>query len=295
MQILTSTNVLLVCSIKTISKTICVMNLWKFPASACNTRSWMPPKFFRRYWPFQLEQGLTHSAATWMPCWFVLHRTYTGFQEFCINWNQPSILTSDPNWVQVRLHIQNPIWLAVNHLLFNRNPLRFSGGSCSSHVPAIDPEDTDQKLGRLPAGSVCEIKSTPSTEQQTTQNHPKTSNTPIFLGKILGGLFCCCIPFPPFFFGEKTSQIKGETSPLGPFTLLGTPTKPTESKNGASGSLQEVGWRLRGWNHRSITHEFLVGKKNPCKKVWPEVGNVEIYTNTSWNCIQTCFCFCFFG
>ena len=131
-----------------------------------------------------------------------------------------------------------------------------------------------------------------------TTNHPKSSKNiqtlRFFWGKIFGGLFCCCIPFPPFFFGEKTSQIKGETSPLGPFTLLGTPTKPTESKTNP-GSLQEVGRRLRGWNDQ-IYPRVSGAKKKPCKKVWPEVGNVEIYTNTSWNCIQTCFFFwCFFG
>lgn len=147
----------------------------------------------------------------------------------------------------------------MNHLLFNRNPLRFSGGSCSSHVPAIDPEDTDQKLGRLPAGSVCEIKSTPSTEQQTTQNHPKTSNTPIFLGENLGGFWGVASHSPRFFFGKKTSQIKGETSPLD-LSPCWEPQPNPRSRKTNPGSLQEVGWRLRGWNHQ-ITHEFLVGKK----------------------------------
>lgn len=153
----------------------------------------------------------------------------------------------------------------MNHLLFNRNPLRFSGGSCSSHVPAIDPEDTDQKLGRLPAGSVCEIKSTPSTEQQTTQNHPKTSNTPIFLGENLGG-FGGLHPIPPvFFLGKKRAKSKVKRPPW-TFHPLGNPQPNPRSRK----RIQDLYKKWGGDSEDGITifsHEFLVGKKNPCKKV----------------------------
>lgn len=88
------------------------------------------------------------------------------------------------------------------------------------------------------------------------QKHPTLR---FFWGKIWGVLGGC-IPFPPFFFwGGKNGQIKGETSPLDLSPPWEPPTKPAESKTNP-GSLQEVGWRLRGWNHQ-ITHEFLVRRK----------------------------------
>ena len=150
----------------------------------------------------------------------------------------------------------------MNHLLFNRNPLRFSGGSCSSHVPAIDPEDTDQKLGRLPAGSVCEIKSTPSTEQQTTQNHPKTSNTPIFLGENLGG----CIPFPPFFFWEKNEPNQKKRPPW-TFHPVGNPNQT----RGVEKRIQDLYKKWGGDSEDGIT-------KSPTSFWWEEKSIQESMT-----------------
>lgn len=201
MQILTSTNVLLVCSIKTIS-TKCVMNLWNttpklsaMPAAECLQN--VPQRLAISTWA--RVDTFSSDLNALLVCFASDIHWISGV---CINWNQHSILTSDPNWVQVRLHIQNPIWLAVNHLLFNGNPLRFWG----VHVPAmfqpLIPRTLIKNLDDSLQAQFAKLRNQIHTIYGTT-NHPKSSKNiqtlRFFGGKIWGG-FGGLHPIPPVFF-----------------------------------------------------------------------------------------------
>lgn len=135
------------------------------------------------------------------------------------------------------------------------------GGSCSSHVPAIDPEDTDQKLGRLPAGSVCEVaKSNPhhlrnNKPPKIIQKHP---NTPIFWGENLGRFWGVASHSPRFLLRNV---------PPGPFTLLGTPSQPREFRKRF---IQDLYKKWGGDSEEGLTQSptsFWWEKRKPCKKV----------------------------
>ena len=219
-------------------------------------RSWMPPKCSPDVFSISTWARVDTFSSDLNALLVCFASDIHWISGVCINWNQHSILTSDPNWVQVRLHIQNPIWLAVNHLLFNGNPLRFWG----VHVPAmfqpLVPRTLIKNLDDSLQARFAKSNFSPSTEQQTTQNHPKTSNTPIFLGKIWGVLGGC-IPFPP----AKSK----ETSPpnLHP---VGNPnqTRGVENESRISTRSGVATPRMESPNHPRVSG----GKKKPFKKVW---------------------------
>ena len=226
MQILTSTNVLLVCSIKTIS-TKCVMNLWNtppklgaIPAAECLQN--VPQRLAISTWA--RVDTFSSDLNALLVCFASDIHWISGV---CINWNQHSILTSDPNWVQVRLHIQNPIWLAVNHLLFNGNPLRFWG----VHVPAMFQPLIPRTLIKNLDDSLQAQFAKSNPHHLRNNKPPKIIQTLRFFWGRFWGVLGGWIPFPPVFvWGGKTAKSKVKRPPWTFHPCWEPPTKPAASK-----------------------------------------------------------------